>query len=304
MSPWQNRRIPAFRSTRVQSSQLSSLSWQYALLLPSCVRRTSSPIVTIGTPTARSSIASRFLTWRLRNDSIAGIVRGALDAAVPAQVLVVAVAVAFAVRLVVLLVVRDGVVEREPVVAGDEVDRLLGLAVEPGVDVGARPAGVAAIAQTLPGSPLTNDRTSSRKRPFHSTQRSPANEPTWYRPAASHASAISFVPARIGSVSMSQMTGGRGTGSAVLVARQHRREIEAEPVHVHLRDPVAEAVEDQPPDDRLVGVERVAGAAVVGVAGAVGAVRDVVLLVREAAVAERRAIRRRPRRCGCRRRRG
>jgi hypothetical protein len=72
MSPWQNRRIPAFRSTSAQSSQLSSLSWQYALLLPSCVRRISSPIVIIGTPTARSSIANRFLTWRLRSDSIAG----------------------------------------------------------------------------------------------------------------------------------------------------------------------------------------------------------------------------------------
>ena len=68
-------------------------------------------------------------------------------------------------------------------------------------------------AHALPGSLLTNDRTSSRNRPFHSTHRSPANEPTWYRPAASHASAMSFVPARTGSVSMSQMIGGRGTGA-------------------------------------------------------------------------------------------
>ena len=51
-----------------------------------------------------------------------GIVRRTLDAAVPAQVLVVAVAAVLAVRLVVLRVVRDEVLEREPVVAGDEVD--------------------------------------------------------------------------------------------------------------------------------------------------------------------------------------
>ena len=67
-----------------------------------------------------------------------------------------------------------------------------------------RPAGVALDERA---------RTSSRNRPFHSTQRSPANDPTWYRPAASQASAMSFVSARIGSVSMSQMIGGRGTGS-------------------------------------------------------------------------------------------
>ncbi len=67
-------------------------------------------------------------------------------------------------------------------------------------------------AHALPGSLLTNERTSSRNRPFHSTHRSPANDPTWYRPAASHASAMSLVPARTGSVSMSQMIGGRGTG--------------------------------------------------------------------------------------------
>ena len=145
-------------------------------------------------------------------------------------------------------------------------------------------------AHALPGSLLTNDRTSSRNRPFHSVHRSPANEPTWYRPAASHASAMSFVPARTGSVSMSQMIGGRGNGRPVLVARQHGREVEPEPVDVHVGDPVAEAVEDQPTDDGLVGVERVAAAGVVGVARPVRRIEDVVLVVGEAAVGERRPV--------------
>ena len=51
-----------------------------------------------------------------------GVVGRALDAAVPAEVVVAAVAVALAVGLVVLLVVGDQVVQREAVVAGDEVD--------------------------------------------------------------------------------------------------------------------------------------------------------------------------------------
>jgi hypothetical protein len=58
---------------------------------------------------------------------------------------------------------------------------------------------------------------------------------------------------------------------------------------VHVGDPGPEAVEDQPPDDRLVRVQGVAGAAVVGVAGPVAGHREVVLVVGEAAVAERRA---------------
>src|SRR5205085_10856326 len=52
----------------------------------------------------------------------AGIVARAFDAAVPAVVVVGAVVVPFAVGLVVLLVVRDEVVQREAIVAGDEVD--------------------------------------------------------------------------------------------------------------------------------------------------------------------------------------
>ena len=63
---------------------------------------------------------------------------------------------------------------------------------------------------------------------------------------------MSFVPARTGSrldVPEHRRVGHR---LAVLVARQDRREVEAEAVDVHLLDPVAQAVEDQPADDRAV----------------------------------------------------
>ena len=68
---------------------------------------------------------------------------------------------------------------------------------------------------------------SSRNRPFHSFQASPTKLPTWYSPAASHASAMSFVPASAGSDSMSQSTGGFGNtrpeGSRVrMEARSNR----------------------------------------------------------------------------------
>ncbi len=67
-----------------------------------------------------------------------GIVGRALGAAIPAEVVVAPVAVVLAVRLVVLAVVADQVGEGEPVVAGDEVDRLLRLAI--GVRVQVRAA--------------------------------------------------------------------------------------------------------------------------------------------------------------------
>ena len=86
-----------------------------------------------------------------------------------------------------------------------------------------------------------------------------------------------------------------GQRIAAFVARENRREIEAEPVDVHLGNPVAEAVLDHPADDRLVGVERVAAARVVGVLRPV-VLKDVVELVGQPAITLRRAVRARFRR--------
>src|SRR5262249_59914031 len=55
-----------------ESSDVTSLSWQNGLLLPSWVRRTSSPISNIGVPAASSVTVKKFLTCRLRNASTAG----------------------------------------------------------------------------------------------------------------------------------------------------------------------------------------------------------------------------------------
>ena len=85
---------------------------------------------------------------------------------------------------------------------------------------------------------------------------------------------------------MSQRTGA-GQRDARRVAREDRREVEPEPVHVHLLHPVAEAVHDHPAHDRVIGVQRVARAGVVGVARAVF-LEDVVRRVVEPSEAERR----------------
>lgn len=55
---------------------------------------------------------------------------------------------------------------------------------------------------------------------------------------------------------------------------------------MHLADPVAQAVEDHPPYDRMVGIERVAGAGVVGIVATIRP-RDVICPILDAAKAER-----------------
>src|SRR5438045_9000172 len=50
-----------------QANQEISLSWQYPLLLPFCVRPISSPPLIIGTPCERSSGTRKFLCCRARN---------------------------------------------------------------------------------------------------------------------------------------------------------------------------------------------------------------------------------------------
>ena len=104
----------------------------------------------IGAPSDRRSKTRRFLTCCPRSRSIGGVVGRPLHPAVPAQVPVAAVAVALAVRLVVLRVVRDEVVEREAVVAGDEVDAGPGLAVLVAVDVRAAEEALADRADQAP----------------------------------------------------------------------------------------------------------------------------------------------------------
>ena len=67
-------------------------------------------------------------------------------------------------------------------------------------------------------------------------------------------------------------------------------QVEAETVDVHLLDPVAQAVNDHPPDDRLVAVDRMATTGVVYVLGWVLGVENVIRWVIQAAQRESRSM--------------
>src|SRR5665213_375692 len=54
-------------SAKSQRIQLISLFWQYALLLPFCVRANSSPANIIGVPCEKSRVESKLRIWRSRN---------------------------------------------------------------------------------------------------------------------------------------------------------------------------------------------------------------------------------------------
>ena len=79
---------------------------------------------------------------------------------------------------------------------------------------------------------------------------------------------MSLMPANTGSESMSQRTGGLSRGSR-FVPGQDGGQVEPEAVHVHLLHPVAEAVADQAADNRMISVQAVAGATVIGIRGPV-----------------------------------
>lgn len=127
------------------------------------------------------------------------IIRCALGTTVPAVSVIVPVRIIPAIFLIVLSIISIKVVQCEPIVTGDKINRSAVAAVyriiqilDPVIRVIAVPA--------IPPSPFKKRRMSSRYLPFHSAQRLQDGKlPTWYSPPASHASAISFAFPRIGS---------------------------------------------------------------------------------------------------------
>ena len=205
------------------------------------------------------------MTWRLRSASIGASSVGPSTPQFQLALSSDAVAVVLAVGLVVLAVVGDQIVEREAVVAGDEVDAVLRLALLVAVDVGA----------------AEQPRGHARHRAVVALQKAPhvvAEPAVPFLPGVADEAADLIEPRGIPGLG-DQLGAGQQRirfdvpqdrrvrqRTARLVARQDRRQIEAEAVDVHLGDPVAQAVLDQPAHDRLVGVQRVAAAGVVGVA--------------------------------------
>ena len=245
------------RSSSSQSTQLISLSWQYALLLPLWVRAISSPASSIGTPCERRSVARKLRTCRSRSAFTVGVVRLSLDAAVPRPVVRRPVAVALEVRLVVPLVVADEVAQGEAVVARDVVDRR----------ERAPPVRLVEVARA--GEPLRERRDGAVAAPEvpHRVAVHPVPLGPEDGEVADLVAALADVP-RLGDelhlgedrVLVDDVEEGREAIDVVELARERRGEVEAEAVDVALGHEVPQRVHDQPQHRRVDGVERVPGA--------------------------------------------
>ncbi len=191
------------------------------------------------------------------------VVGRALDAAVPRAVVALAVVVVVLVVLVVLLVVGDEVAQREPVVRGDEVDARDRTPTGGLVQVGR--AGDAR-------RELTDRRGLAAPEVAHGVAVLAVPLRPLRREVADLVAARPDVP-RLGDqlhladdrILLHEFEERRQPVDVVELARQGRREVEAEPVDVHLGDPVPQRVHDQLQRVRMAHVERVARAGVVHV---------------------------------------
>ena len=170
------------------------------------------------------------------------VVRLPFRAAVPGVVVVGAVPVPLEVRLVVLPVEGDQVAQGEPVVAGDEVDAVVGGTPVVGVQVG-RPRQPEPEVPKLPAVPL------------HETAHRVAEPAVPLRPV--HGEVPHLVRPQVprfgdelGLLQHRVLGDGVEEGGAPLVhpalAPQHGGEIEPEPVDVHRLDPVPQRIHHQP----------------------------------------------------------
>ena len=216
-----------------------------------------------------------------------GIHGRALDAEVGAEFLVAAIAVVFAVGEVVLAGVRDHVGQCEAVMHGDEVDRTrrAPLVVVEQVVRGDEPAREFATIDA-PAQPVAAHRIAELVVPLQE----PAGEAPDLVTVRARVPRLGDHPRARQHRVLAQRGEERGVRiEAVLVAAEHRRQVEAEAVHAHLRDPVAQGVEHELGDLGMGDVERVAAAAEVFAAAAVVAHQPVPAGVVQAAEAGRGA---------------
>ena len=221
-----------------------------------------------------------------------GVFGRALGAGVPGTVVVAAVPVALAVRLVVLAVVGDQVVQRETIVHGDQVHR------------GGRPPARALCPRVQvrgPGEPGRElgdaDVLAPPEVPHVVAVAAVPLPPLRREPAEIVAVRLPDVP-RLGDelgprhhgILGDQVEERRELVEAAGLAGQGGGQVEPEAVHVHLGQPVAQAVHHHPQRDRAVPVERVPGAGRVVVLALVIGYQTVILGVVQAPETQRRAV--------------
>ena len=251
-------KMSSHASSARQSTQEISLSWRVGVVVAALG---AAALVAggdhrdaVGQAQRRDQVGGLAVTQR-EHVRVVGL---ALDAAVPGPVVVGAVAVALAVGLVVLAVVGDEVAQREAVVGGDEVDRgvrrpavvevEVGGAGQPGRD-GAHAVGLA----------RQKSRIVSRYWSFHSTHgaRELADAVAVHRDVPRLGDQLHVPQHRVLADGGQQVP---GHVDVVAGAGQRRHQVEAEAVDVHLGDPVAQRVQDQPQHHRVLGVDGVAAA--------------------------------------------
>ena len=151
-----NSRNSRCSSSRSQFSQVSLVVLAVGVVV--AVLRVAEFVAahSIGTPCEKKQRGDEIAPLRRAQLDDGGIVGRPFDAAVPAVVVVGAVAVVFAVGFVVLVVVADEIVQREAVVAGDEVDAGVRPAAAPLVQVAAARKAAWRTRETVPPSPFQN----------------------------------------------------------------------------------------------------------------------------------------------------
>ena len=184
-------------------------------------------------------------------------------------------------------VVADQIGQGEAVVAGDEVDARLGFALLVAVDVGAADQPLADAGRQ---TPIALDE------PAHVVAEAAVPLLPVVTDEAAHLIEAGGIPGLGDQLGAGQHRIGvdvpedrrEGRGLAVLVPVQHRGQIEAEAIDMQMLHPVAQALADQTPHHRMVGVEGVAAAGVVDV-GAIARLQ-VVVAIRQTTEAESRPL--------------
>ena len=225
-----------------------------------------------------------------------GVATGALGAAVEAQVVAVAVAVAFAIGFVVALVEAQQVAQGEAVVGNHEVHRLgrcalawlkqVEGAAQPQREVAARARPVVRARHAAPAEPEPALRVAELVIPLEPSAREVAQL------VAACPEVPGFGDHLQGRQHRVLRQGGEERAVAVetlVAAPEHRRQVEAKAVDMHIRGPVAQAVHHQPQQLWATDIQRVAATCQVFVLAWILCLQTVIAGIVESAKAQRRS---------------
>jgi hypothetical protein len=215
-----------------------------------------------------------------------GVVGPSLRAAIPGVIVVGPVAVLFSIGVVVLVVVADQVVEREPIVRGDEIDAGGGMAAVPLVEVARTREAIAELGE-LPvvALPVPPRHVAVAAVPLGPQRRKFSHLVTAFANVPGLGDELDLRDHRI---LVDDVEEGREAVDLMQFPGQRGGQVEAEAVHVHLLHPVTQAVHHQLQHLGMAHVQRIAGARVIHVIALLVGDEAIVCGVVDALEAERR----------------